>query len=172
MKMDGEYRIPAPQQTVWEALNDPEILQQSVPGCESIEKTGENELHGVVRVKVGPVKARFKGKVTLTNIEPPTSCTMNGEGTGGAAGFAKGAAHVTLSQEGEETLLQYVVEANVGGKLAQIGQRFIDSTAKKLSDEFFANFSRVLGGGAVEPQPAISAADEEEEAETARPAGA
>lgn len=152
MKMTGEYSIPAPQQTVWDGLNDPAILQQAVPGCESIERSGDNEFAGVVRAKVGPVSAKFRGKVTLSELDPPNSCLINGEGTGGAAGFAKGSARVTLTPEGEGTHLSYEVDANVGGKLAQIGQRFIDSTAKKMADEFFAKFSEVVGGGSAADQ--------------------
>lgn len=161
MKMTGEYRVPAPQQKVWDGLNDPEILQQSVPGCESIERTGENEFNGTVRAKVGPVSAKFRGKVTLTDLDPPNSCKIVGEGTGGAAGFAKGSAVVRLAPDGDATMLSYEVDANVGGKLAQIGQRFIDSTAKKMADDFFAKFGEVVGNPDVHPQPALVAANED-----------
>jgi carbon monoxide dehydrogenase subunit G len=160
MKMTGEYSIPAPQQKVWDGLNDPAILQQAVPGCESIERSGDNAFAGVVRAKVGPVSAKFRGNVTLSELDPPNSCLINGEGTGGAAGFAKGSARVTLTPEGEGTHLRYEVDANVGGKLAQIGQRFIDSTAKKMADEFFAKFSEVVGAPETASEPALSAADE------------
>jgi carbon monoxide dehydrogenase subunit G len=153
MKMTGEYSIPAPQQTVWDGLNDPAVLQQAVPGCESIERSGDNEFTGAVRAKVGPVSAKFRGKVTLSELDPPNSCLINGEGTGGAAGFAKGSARVTLAPEGEGTRLSYEVDASVGGKLAQIGQRFIDSTAKKMADEFFAKFGEVVGGTTVSQEP-------------------
>ncbi len=157
MKMTGEYTIPAPQQTVWEGLNDPAILQQAVPGCESIVRSGDNEFTGAVRAKVGPVNAKFRGKVTLSELDPPNSCLINGEGTGGAAGFAKGSARVVLTPEGEGTRLSYEVDASVGGKLAQIGQRFIDSTAKKMADEFFAKFSEVVGAPAAIPVETTSA---------------
>ena len=161
MKMTGEYRIPAAQQKVWDGLNDPAILQEAVPGCESIERTGPNEFNGAVRAKVGPVSAKFRGKVALTDLDPPNSCKIVGEGTGGAAGFAKGSAVVRLAADGgDATMLSYEVDANVGGKLAQIGQRFIDSTAKKMADEFFAKFSEVVGNPDVHPQPALVAADE------------
>lgn len=150
MKMTGEYVVPAPQQTVWDALNDPVILQQAVPGCESIERDGDNAFKGVVRAKVGPVSAKFSGKVNLTEMDPPNACLITGEGTGGAAGFAKGSARVRLAPEGEGTRLAYEVDASVGGKLAQIGQRFIDATAKKMADEFFAKFGEVVGGSAAD----------------------
>jgi carbon monoxide dehydrogenase subunit G len=161
MKMTGDYTIPAPQQKVWDGLNDPAILQQAVPGCESIERSGDNEFAGVVRAKVGPVSAKFRGKVTLSELDPPNSCLINGEGTGGAAGFAKGSARVVLKPEGEGTHLSYEVDANVGGKLAQIGQRFIDSTAKKMADDFFAKFGEVVGAAGTAPEPALAAAEPE-----------
>lgn len=146
MEMTGEYRIPAPQQAVWDALNDPDILRQSIPGAESVEKVSDNEFAAVAKAKVGPVSARFKGKVTLSDINPPHGYTISGEGNGGAAGFAKGSAIVKLVSEGDGTRLSYQVNATVGGKLAQIGQRFIDSTAAKMADEFFSNFSTLAGG--------------------------
>jgi carbon monoxide dehydrogenase subunit G len=151
MKMTGEYSIPAPQQAVWDGLSDPAILEQAVPGCESIERSGDNEFTGVVRAKVGPVNAKFRGTITLSELDPPNSCLINGEGTGGTAGFVKGSARVTLTPEGEGTLLSYEGDASVGGKLAQIGQQFIDSTARKTADAFFAKFSEVVGGPAAMP---------------------
>lgn len=150
MEMSGEYRIPAPREEVWAALNDPEILRQAIPGAESVEKTADDEFQAVAKAKVGPVSARFKGKVKLTDIDPPNGYTISGEGNGGAAGFAKGSAKVSLTEIEEGTLLSYTVTAQVGGKLAQIGQRFIDSTAARMSEEFFDNFSKLTGGGRVE----------------------
>ncbi len=154
MEMSGEFRIPAPKDRVWAALNDPEILQQSVPGCQSITKLSDTEMEGAVTASVGPVKATFKGSVVLSDINPPNSYTLTGQGKGGPAGFAKGVAKVALSEEGGLTVLRYTAEATVGGKLAQIGQRLIDGTAKKMSEEFFGNFSTILGG---EKAPAAAA---------------
>lgn len=151
MEMSGEFRIPAPKEKVWAALNDPEILQQSVPGCQSITKLSDTEMEGAVTASVGPVKATFKGSVVLSDINPPNSYTLTGQGKGGPAGFAKGVAKVALTEEGGFTVLRYTAQASVGGKLAQIGQRLIDGTAKKLSEEFFGNFSAILGGAAAEP---------------------
>ena len=155
MEMSGEYRIPAPREDVWAALNDPEILRQAIPGAESVEKTADDEFEAVAKAKVGPVSARFKGKVKLTDIDPPNGYTISGEGNGGAAGFAKGSAKVTLTEADGGTLLSYTVSAQVGGKLAQIGQRFIDSTAARMSEEFFDNFSKLTGGSKVETVPEI-----------------
>ncbi|MBX3505276.1 MAG: carbon monoxide dehydrogenase subunit G [Parvibaculum sp.] len=153
MEMSGEYRIPAPREDVWAALNDPEVLRQAIPGAESVEKTADDEFEAVAKAKVGPVSARFKGKVKLTDIDPPNGYTISGEGNGGAAGFAKGSAKVTLTEIEGGTLLAYTVSAQVGGKLAQIGQRFIDSTAARMSEEFFDNFSKLTGGAKVEAEP-------------------
>lgn len=145
MEMASEQRIPANRETVWAALNDTEILKAAMPGCESFEATGDNQFDAKVTTKVGPVKARFKFKVNLTDIDPPNGYTINGEGQGGAAGFAKGSASVNLVEDGSDTVLSYKVKANVGGKLAQLGSRLIDGTAKKLADEFFGNFIELLG---------------------------
>ena len=145
MDMTGEYRIPASRDEVWKALNDVEILKQCIPGCEEIEKHSETELSAKVTAKVGPVKAKFNGKVTLSDIDAPNGYTIAGEGTGGAAGFAKGGASVILKAEGSETILSYEAKASVGGKLAQIGSRLIDSTSKKLANQFFSNFAKALG---------------------------
>tara|TARA_R110000868_G_scaffold44576_9_gene148706 strand:+ start:5084 stop:5839 length:756 start_codon:yes stop_codon:yes gene_type:complete len=153
MDMSGEYRIPAPRETVWAALNDPEILKQCIPGCESLEMTSDTEMTAAVTTKVGPVKAKFKGSVTLSEIDPPKGYKISGEGKGGVAGFAKGGAEVNLEEDGADTILRYTATAQVGGKLAQLGSRLIDSTAKKMADEFFGNFSAKLGAGA-EPTPA------------------
>jgi carbon monoxide dehydrogenase subunit G len=142
MDMNGSERIEAPVQTVWQALNDPEILRQCIPGCETLEKTSDTEMTATVALKVGPVKARFQGTVQLQNLNPPHSYTISGEGKGGMVGFAKGGADVMLAAYGPDaTLLTYVVRAEVGGKIAQLGSRLIDSTAKKLAAQFFADFT-------------------------------
>ena len=143
MELKGEYRISASRERVWEALNDPEILKKSIPGCSALEVVGDNSFAATVTAKVGPVKANFQGQVTLSDIDPPNGYTIQGEGKGGPAGFAKGGAKVTLEPDGEGSLLRYEVEANVGGKLAQIGSRLIDGTAKKLSGEFFDTFAKL-----------------------------
>ena len=153
MDMTGQYRIPAPREQVWAALNDPTTLKASLPGCESLEKLSDHEFAATVVAKVGPVKAKFNGNVTLTNLNPPESYTISGEGKGGAAGFAKGGADVRLTEEGEITVLTYTAKADVGGKLAQLGSRLIDGTAKKMADEFFDNFTQQVAG----PVPAPSA---------------
>ena len=146
MELTGQQIINAPRQTVYDALNDPDILKQCIPGCEELNKTSDTQMDAVVAMKVGPVKAKFKGAVELTDLNPPESYTIVGEGKGGAAGFAKGRAEVKLTDQGNETLLDYAVKADVGGKLAQLGARLIDSTAKKLSGEFFEKFGEVVGG--------------------------
>jgi carbon monoxide dehydrogenase subunit G len=160
MDMTGEYRIPAARERVWAALNDPEILRQSIPGCETVTKHSDTEMEASVTAAVGPVKARFKGKVTLSDMNPPESYTITGEGSGGAAGFAKGSAHVSLRQDGAETVMTYVVKATVGGKLAQIGSRLIDGTAKKMADEFFTRFVALAGAPAEAPAEGAATADE------------
>jgi carbon monoxide dehydrogenase subunit G len=142
MEMKGEQLIPAPQQTVWNGLNDPETLKACVPGCEEIKPVGDNEYQVLMVARVGPVSAKFKGKLTLSDIQPPNSYAIAFEGQGGAAGFAKGGAKVSLSTEGMTTRLAYDVKASVGGKLAQIGSRLIDAAAKKVADDFFANFTK------------------------------
>ena len=151
MEMSGEQLIPASQQTVWDALNDPEMLKACVPGCEAIEPTGENAFQVLMVARVGPVSAKFKGKLTLSDIRAPQSYSIAFEGQGGAAGFAKGGAQVQLSPEGAKTKLHYDVKASVGGKLAQIGSRLVDAAAKKIADDFFRNFNEkvsALGGDA------------------------
>jgi len=160
MEMTGEYRIPAPRETVWAALNDPVVLQSCIPGCESLERGAENEFKATVRTKIGPVSARFSGKVTLSDFDPPKSYRISGEGQGGAAGFAKGGAVVALEEDGAGTILRYTADAQVGGKLAQIGSRLIDGTAKKLADEFFEAFAAKVGGmaGPAASGPAEAAA--------------
>ena len=152
MEMTGEQLIPAPQQDTWQALNDPAILKACIPGCESIESIGENEYSVLMVARVGPVSAKFKGKLHLSDIRPPTSYSMAFEGQGGPAGFAKGGAQVSLSTEGDQTRLRYEAKANIGGKLAQIGSRLVDAAAKKVSDDFFRAFNEKVaaqsaGGG-------------------------
>lgn len=154
MEMSGEQLIPADKQKVWDALNDPELLKKCIPGCESLEKSSDTQMSATVTAKVGPVKAKFKGEVTLSELDPPNAYKISGEGKGGVAGFAKGSADVTLQESGAGTLVAYQVNAKVGGKLAQLGNRLIDSTAKKLAGEFFENLNKELGG-------APAAADED-----------
>jgi carbon monoxide dehydrogenase subunit G len=144
MDMSGERRIPAPRQKVWEALNDPAILKACIPGCDSLEKVGENDLKATAAMKIGPITAKFAGKVTLSEIDPPNGYTITGEGQGGVAGFAKGGAKVKLTDDGDATLLTYDVKAQVGGKIAQLGARLIDATAKQMSDQFFDRFTAAL----------------------------
>ena len=153
MEMTGEHRISAPREKVWEALNDPEVLAKCIPGCQELNKDSDTELSATVKSKVGPVSATFKGNVNLTDIDPPNGYTISGEGTGGAAGFAKGGARVTLSDDPEGTKLEYSVDATVGGKLAQIGSRLIDSTAKKMANDFFSKFAELVAASA-EKSPA------------------
>ena len=144
MEMHGELRIPAPRAEVWAKLNDPEMLKNCIPGAESVEKVSDTEFVAKVVARVGPVKASFMGKVTLTDLDPPSSYTITGEGTGGVAGFAKGSAKVALDDAGAETVMRYGVQAQVGGKLAQIGSRLIDATSRKMADEFFSRFLAMM----------------------------
>jgi carbon monoxide dehydrogenase subunit G len=142
MEMTGERQIAAPRQRVWEALNDPAVLKAAIPGCDSVERTGDDSFEAKVSVKLGPMSAKFGGKVQLTNINPPASYTISGEGQGGAMGFAKGGADVALEEVGPNaTVLRYSVKAQVGGKMAQLGARLIDSTAKSMADQFFDRFA-------------------------------
>ena len=141
MDMTGERRIAAPRQVVWDALNDTATLKASIPGCESLEKTGGNQMKATAAVKLGPISARFNGAVTLSDIDAPNSYTITGEGQGGVAGFAKGGAKVFLSDDSDATLLKYAVNAQVGGKLAQLGARLIDATAKQMAEQFFTKFT-------------------------------
>ncbi len=143
MTMTGEVQLPASREKVWDKLNDPEVLKQCVPGCEQLELIGDNEFQAVATVKVGPVKARWKGKIKLSDFDPPNSYRISGEGEGGVAGFAKGGAVVSLADKDGGTLLSYNVEAQIGGKLAQLGQRLINSAAKKTADDFFERFKVV-----------------------------
>ena len=144
MEMTGEHLIAAPRDVVWQALNDVDVLRQCIPGCEELTRTSENELHAIAVQKIGPVKARFEGTVELLNLNPPESYTIQGEGKGGVAGFAKGGADVVLADEPEGTRLSYEVKATVGGKLAQLGSRLINATARKLAAKFFDNFQAHL----------------------------
>jgi carbon monoxide dehydrogenase subunit G len=145
--IEGEERIAASVQKVWEALNDPETLKACIPGCETLEKKSDTELAAIVVLKIGPIKARFAGEVTLKNLNPPHSYTIEGEGKGGIAGFAKGGADVNLTEEGPGvTLLKYAAKADVGGKIAQLGSRLITSTSKKLAGEFFSTFNAKVSG--------------------------
>ncbi|MGE5826026.1 MAG: CoxG family protein [Bacteroidota bacterium] len=150
MEMTGEQLIPASQQDTWNALNDPEILKACVPGCESIDAIGENEYQVLMVARVGPVSAKFKGKLSLSDLNPPNSYSIAFEGQGGAAGFGKGGAQVSLAKEAEGTRLSYAVKASVGGKLAQIGSRLVDAAARKISEDFFKAFTEkvaALHGG-------------------------
>jgi carbon monoxide dehydrogenase subunit G len=141
MTMTGEVQLPARREVVWEKLNDPEVLKACIPGCEELNKESDNGFRAVATTKVGPVKARFKGRVQLTDLDPPNGYRISGEGDGGVAGFAKGGATVSLADKDGGTLLTYNVEAQIGGKLAQLGQRLINGAAKKVADEFFRNFA-------------------------------
>jgi uncharacterized protein len=148
MDMSGEERIAAPREAVWAALNDPDVLKACIPGCQSLTMKSPNELEATVKIKIGPVSASFSGEVTLSNLNPPESYTISGEGKGGIAGFAKGGADVRLTEDGDGTILAYDVKAQIGGKLAQLGSRLIDSKSKKLATQFFADLGTKLNGGA------------------------
>ena len=167
MTMNGEVQLAAPREVVWEKLNDPEVLKACIPGCEELEKTEDEGFRAVAKIKIGPVSARFKGRVTLSDLDPPNGYRISGQGNGGVAGFAKGgavvrladaegggtnlsyakgSAAVGLADKDGGTLLSYNVEAQIGGKLAQLGQRLINGSAKKLADEFFSKFTGVVQG--------------------------
>lgn len=158
MDMTGERLIPAPRQAVWDALNDPDVLKACIPGCETLEQTGDNELCATASVKIGPIGARFSGKVQLTDLDEPTSYRISGEGQGGVAGFAKGGANVHLEDHGDGTLLKYVVNAQVGGKIAQLGARLIDATSKQMADLFFTRFSAMVAPAPIVDDTAASVA--------------
>jgi hypothetical protein len=160
MDMTGEYRIPASREEVWDALNDPETLKSCIAGCQELDKTSDTEFTARVKTKVGPVSATFTGKVQLSDIDPPNGYTISGEGTGGVAGFAKGGATVKLAEDGDATILTYEANATVGGKLAQIGSRLIDSTARKMANDFFGAFAVAVGGEAEAARAAAPAAAE------------
>ena len=165
MEMTGEFRIPAPRQRVWEGLNDPGVLKQCIPGCQTLEKVSDTEFNGRVVASVGPVRATFGGKVTLSDLDPPQSYTISGEGSGGVAGFAKGGAKVNLAEDGAETVLTYAVQAQVGGKLAQIGSRLIDGVARKMANDFFGSFAAAVA--AEQPAPVAAEAAPSEAASAA-----
>jgi carbon monoxide dehydrogenase subunit G len=147
MTMTGEVQLPASRQVVWEKLNDTEVLKACIPGCEELTKDSDTEFRAVAVSKIGPVKARFKGKVHLTDLDPPNGYKISGEGDGGVAGFAKGGATVSLTDKDGGTLLTYNVEAQIGGKLAQLGQRLVNGAAKKVADDFFRNFASAVEKG-------------------------
>lgn len=145
MTMTGEVQLPATREVVWAKLNEADVLKVCIPGCDELNKTSDTEFQAVVTTKIGPVKARFKGKVQLTDLDPPNGYKISGEGEGGVAGFAKGGATVLLTEKDGGTLLTYNVEAHIGGKLAQLGQRLINGVAKKMADDFFKNFAAQVG---------------------------
>jgi carbon monoxide dehydrogenase subunit G len=159
MKMTGDYELAAPRERVWRALNDPEVLRLCFPGVETLEQTSETGYTAKVRAKVGPVSARFTGAVTLSELDPPASYRLTGEGKGGAAGFARGSALVRLEDLGARTLLRYEVDAKVGGKLAQLGSRLVDGAAAKMAEDFFVRFAEAVG-----PESEDGATPMEEEA--------
>lgn len=169
MQMSGEQRIAAPRERVWEALNDPEILKACIPGCQSLDKEGDDQFNAVAEVKIGPIGARFKGKVQLQDIDPANGYTIVGQGNGGVAGNAKGRARVRLSDEEAGTLVAYDVDAEVGGRMAQLGGPIIDATAKQLAGKFFTTFGEIVGRETVAAEPA--AAPEAAPAEAAPAAG-
>ncbi|KHK90324.1 SRPBCC family protein [Novosphingobium malaysiense] len=161
MEMTGEQRIPAPRQQVWEALNDPEVLRRCIPGCQELVKESDTEMTAIALVKVGPISARFQGRVTLSDMDPPNGYRITGEGQGGVAGHARGGAVVRLAEDGGETVLAYEVSAQIGGKLAQLGGRMIDATARTMAGAFFKQFAQEVtapaGGAAAGKAPQATA---------------
>jgi hypothetical protein len=183
MDMKGEFRVPLPQEVVWRALNDPEVLKASIPGCDELIRESETTFKGKIAAAVGPVRAKFAGTASLSDIDAPNGYTLTGSGSGGAAGMVKGGAKVRLVPDGNETLLQYEAQAQVAGKLAQIGARLVDMAAKKMADDFFGNFVAQLQAAqpeaeaappppaeiptaTVEPKPATEHQAEEKAVET------
>jgi len=160
MEMKARQRIAADRQRVWDALNDPEILRAAIPGCESFESAGENRYTARITNRIGPVKASFRFAIELSELDPPNSYVIQGKGQGGAAGFANGGARVSLEADGGDTLLNYELNASVGGKLAQLGGRLIDGAAKKLADQFFTRLGEAIAN--MEPPPEESGAAETE----------
>ncbi|MCF3935948.1 carbon monoxide dehydrogenase subunit G [Acuticoccus sp. M5D2P5] len=154
MELSGEHRIPAPRSVVWEALHDPEILKDCIKGCQRLEKLNDHQMEATVQAKVGPVKATFEANVDIVDPVAPERYTLTGEGKGGVAGFAKGSAEVILTEDGDDTILTYNANAKIGGKLAQLGSRLVDTTAKKYAADFFATLSEKLGGGTPTAAPA------------------
>ncbi len=144
MDISGEFDISANRQQVWDALNDPEVLAQCIPGCESIERNSDTEFLAKMKAKIGPVKARFKSRILLSNLNPPHSYTISGEGKGGPAGFGKGSADVTLAEIDGNTTLRYTATLHVGGKLAQVGSRLVGGAARKIAGDFFSKFVAVV----------------------------
>ena len=159
MEIKGAYKIAAAREQVWTALNDPEVLKKCLPGCEKLEREGDNAFTATIKVKVGPVSARFSGAVKLEGLDPPNGYHLVGEGKGGVAGFAKGGAKVTLREDGAATVLAYDADAKVGGKLAQIGSRLILGTARKLADGFFKKFAETVAPGTAAEKVAVEAED-------------
>ena len=154
--MSGEVQLSAPREEVWAKLNDPEVLKTCIPGCEELNKLSDTEFQAVVTTKIGPVSAKFKGRVHLTDLNPPNGYKISGEGEGGVAGFAKGGATVQLTPKDGGTLMNYTVEAQIGGKLAQLGQRLISGAAKKLADDFFTKFATSVGSAGATHSAAAS----------------
>jgi carbon monoxide dehydrogenase subunit G len=167
MDFTGHYLIPAAPEAVWDGLNDPAVLKLCIPGCEQLEKTSATEFVATATLKIGPVKATFKGKVTLSELDPPSRCILSGEGQGGMAGFAKGNAEVRLTPANSGTALSYTARANVGGKLAQIGQRLIDGAAKQIADDFFGRLAAHLSSAPVASPEATIVEDQIEEQRSA-----
>lgn len=157
MDMSNSVTLPAPQATVWAALNDPQILKQCVPGCESIAPTGDNAYQVAMTVSIGPVKAKFKGNLRLTDIDAPNAYTINFDGQGGVAGFGKGTARVTLTPEASGTRLDYLVNAQIGGKIAQLGSRLVDGASKKMADDFFEAFRVALAAATAPAEAGVEA---------------
>lgn len=153
MEFKGRYLIPASADAVWAALNDPDILQRCIPGCDRMEKTDPTHFSASATLKIGPVKAAFRANIALADLEPPRRCTLKGEGQGGVAGFARGEAEVELTPDPDGTVLTYSAQAMIGGKLAQIGQRLIDGAAKQIADDFFARFASAVGSSTSSPAP-------------------
>ncbi len=156
MDFAGEYRIETSRETVWKALNDPEVLQQCIPGCQDIEKESDTALSAKVKSKIGPISVTFNGKVTLSDLDPPKAYTISGEGQGGVAGFARGGARVTLDEDGIATVLRYAANGQVGGKLAQVGARLVEGAAKKIADDFFTRFNAIVAELSVAETPAVA----------------
>lgn len=150
LEMTGEYRIPAPQQRVWEALNDPAVLKACIAGCQQLEKISDTEFSAIVATRVGPMSATFRGSVNLSDLQPPHGYTLVGQGQGGAAGFARMQARVGLKPEADDTLLTYTAQAEIGGKLASVGSRLVQGVARRNADDFFSAFARHLGGSGVQ----------------------
>jgi carbon monoxide dehydrogenase subunit G len=155
MEITGEYLVPAPQQRVWAALNDAAVLKASIAGCQALEKVSDTEFNAIVTTRVGPVSATFRGNVQLSELDAPHGYTLTGRGQGGAAGFAKMSSRVLLQPQGEQTVLRYTAQAEIGGKLASVGSRLVQAVAKKNADDFFAAFTRQLGGAPAAADPGL-----------------